>query len=291
MMTATHGSFAFVRVALLVAVTLGLGWTAQAQGVSTAAGPVAAGPPVSATPSQLKGITIQQKLDSQIPLDVHFRDESGRDVTLRQYFDKRPVILSFVYFRCPMLCPQVVQGLARSLAGLTFKAGQQYTILTVSFDPGDKPSDAAEKKKIALAELGQPDAGDAWHFLTGDEASIASLTDAVGFHYRWDPASQQFFHAAGIMLLTPEGTLSRYFYGIQFSSVDLRLGLVEASHNRVGSVADTVLLYCSHYDALTGKYDWVVTRLLSLAGVLTLAILGTLLTVLVRSEPSHPKTP
>jgi len=177
-----------------------------------------------------------------------------------------------------------VPGMSRSLAGLTFKAGRQYTLLTVSFDPGDRPSDAAEKKKIALAELGQPDAGDAWHFLTGDDASIAALTNAVGFVYRWDPASRQFFHAAGIMLLTPDGTLSRYFYGIQFSSVDLRLGLVEASHHRVGSVADTVLLYCSHYDALTGKYDWVATRLLSLAGVLTIAILGTLLTILARPE-------
>jgi protein SCO1/2 len=282
---------AVTRVAWLLGVSLLAAGMAAAEGIGADQGSIVAGAPVTATPSQLKGITIQQKLNSRIPLDLHFRDESGNDVALRQYFDKRPVILSFVYFRCPMLCPQVVEGLARSLAELTFKAGQQYTVLTVSFDPGDTPADAAEKKKIALAKLGDPDAGAAWHFLTGDSASITSLTDAAGFVYRWDPASHQFFHAAGIMLLTPEGTLSRYLYGIQFSSVDLRLGLVEASHNRVGSVADTLLLYCSHYDALTGKYDWMATRLLSLAGVLTLVILGALLTILIRSEPSHSKTP
>ena len=290
-MAPAHRLFAVTRVVLLIGASACFARAAPAQGLAGDQGSVAAATPASVTPPPLKGITIQQKLGNRIPLDLHFRDESGRDVTLRQYFDTRPVILSFVYFRCPMLCPQVVQGLARSLAGLTFKAGRQYTLLTVSFDPGDRPSDAAEKKKIALAELGQPDAGDAWHFLTGDDASIAALTNAVGFVYRWDPASRQFFHAAGIMLLTPEGRLSRYFYGIQFSSVDLRLGLVEASHHRVGSVADTVLLYCSHYDALTGKYDWVATRLLSLAGILTIAILGTLLTILARSEPKHPRTP
>jgi len=247
--------------------------------------PLSAQRPAGATPAALQGITIEQKLDDQIPLDLHFRDEAGRDVALRQYFNDRPVILNFVYFRCAMLCPQVVQGLARSLARLKFRAGRQYTVLSVSFDPADTPHDAAEKKRAALTELGEPEAADGWHFLTGDQAAIRRLTEAAGFVYRWDPASRQYFHAAGIMLLTPQGKLSRYFYGIDFSSVDLRLGLVEASQDRIGSVVDTVLLFCCHYDALTGKYDWIVSRLLSLAGVLTILLLGTLLAVLARSEP------
>jgi protein SCO1/2 len=245
----------------------------------------------AAKPAMLQGITIQQKLNQRIPLDLHFRDENGRDVTLRQYFTDRPVILSFVYFRCPMLCPEVVRGLARSLKQLTFEAGRQYTVLTVSIDPRDAPADAAEKKRAALADLAQPDAADGWHFLTGNQQSISALADAAGFVYRWDPASQQFVHAAGIMVLTPEGTLSRYFYGIDFSAVDLRLGLVEASHERVGSMVDAVLLFCCRYDALTGKYDWVATRLLSLAGLLTVILLGSLLMILARHEPNHPKLP
>jgi protein SCO1/2 len=248
------------------------------------------GPAANAIPAQLKGITIQQKLNTQIPLDLHFRDETGRDVTLRQYFSDRPVILNLVYFRCGMLCPQVVEGLARSLKQLTFAAGKEYAVLTVSFDPGDTPAVAAEKKAMALKQLGHADAANGWHFLTGDEASIKALTEAVGFEYRWDPPTQQFFHAAGIMVLTPEGRLSRYFYGIDFNSVDLRLGLVEASHNHIGSVVDAVLLFCCRFDAASGKYDWMVGRLLSLAGALTILIIGAFLVILARSEPQHPKT-
>jgi protein SCO1/2 len=248
------------------------------------------GPAANAIPAQLKGITIQQKLNTQIPLDLHFRDETGRDVTLRQYFSDRPVILNLVYFRCGMLCPQVVEGLARSLKQLTFAAGKEYAVLTVSFDPGDTPAVAAEKKAMALKQLGHVDAANGWHFLTGDEASIKALTEAVGFEYRWDPPTQQFFHAAGIMVLTPEGRLSRYFYGIDFNSVDLRLGLVEASHNHIGSVVDAVLLFCCRFDAASGKYDWMVGRLLSLAGALTILIIGAFLVILARSEPQHPKT-
>jgi len=261
---------------------------AAAQGVPGQSAPATAGPS-DAIPARLQGITIQQKLNTQIPLDLHFHDETGRDVALRQYFSDRPVILNLVYFRCGMLCPQVVEGLARSLQHLTFQVGKEYTVLTVSFDPGDTPAGAVEKKAIALKELGQSGAAKGWHFLTGDESSIRALTDAVGFVYRWDAASQQFFHAAGIMVLTPEGKLSRYFYGIQFDSADLRLGLVEASHDRIGSVVDAVLLFCCRYDASTGKYDWLAGRLLSLAGLLTLGIMAAFLYVLTRSEPNHPR--
>jgi protein SCO1/2 len=251
---------------------------------------LAAGTPAGVMPAMLKGITIQQKLNTQIPLDLHFRDEDGRDVSLRRYFTNRPVILNLAYFQCAMLCPQVVQGLAQSLKELTFQIGQQYTVLTVSFDPRDTPATAAEKKQVALAELGASRPAEGWHFLTGDQASIQKLTESVGFVYRWDPATQQFFHAAGIMLLTPEGRLSRYFYGIDFNSVDLRLGLVEASHDRVGSAVDAVLLFCCRYDAAAGRYDWLVGRLLTLAGLLTILILGAFLFILARSEPQHSQT-
>ena len=277
------------RLALLALLLVSIAAPAAAQSVPGQSAPGTAGPASNAIPAKLQGITIQQKLNTRIPLDLRFRDETGRDVTLGQYFSTRPVILNLAYFRCAMLCPQVVEGLARSLKQLTFQTGKQYTVLTVSFDPTDTPAIAAEKKAIALKELGQPDAANGWHFLTGDQPAIRALTDAVGFVYRWDPATKQFFHAAGIMLLTPEGRLSRYFYGIQFESVDLRLGLVEASHDRIGSVVDAVLLFCCRYDASSGKYDWLAGRLLSLAGVLTLAIMATFLYVLTRSEPNQPR--
>lgn len=279
-----------VVLAFLIVFSCGFAPALNAQGVPGQTGPADARPASNAVPAMLKGVTIQQKLNTQIPLDLHFRDETGRDVTLRQYFTDRPVILNLVYFQCAMLCPQVVEGLARSLKQLTFQVGSQYTVLTVSFDPRDTPSIAAEKKAIALKHLGESGAANGWHFLTGEASSIRTLTDAVGFVYRWDPGTQQFFHAAGIMLLTPEGKLSRYFYGIDFDSTDLRLGLVEASKNRIGSVVDAVLLFCCRYDASSGKYDWMVGRLLSLAGLLTLVILGTFVVILARSEPSQPKT-
>lgn len=278
------------RLMLLALLLVSIASPGAAQAVPGQEAPATATPAAGTMPAMLKGITIQQKLDTQIPLDLHFRDENGRDVALREYFTNRPVILNFVYFRCGMLCPQVVEGLARSLKQLTFHVGQQYTVLTVSFDPGDTPAVAAEKKAIALKGLGRADAAGGWHFLTGDEAAIRQLTDAVGFVYRWDPATQQFFHAAGIMVLTPEGKLSRYFYGIDFSSADLRLGLVEASNHHIGSVVDAVLLFCCRFDAASGKYDWMVGRLLSLAGALTILIIGTFLFILARSEPNQPKT-
>lgn len=275
------------RLVLLTAVSVCLASSALAQVPSQ--NNTTAGVPAGVMPAALKGITIQQKLNAQIPLDLHFRDEAGRDVVLRQYFTDRPVILNLAYFQCAMLCPQVVKGLAQSLRQQTFQVGQQYTVLTVSFDPRDTPATAAAKKKVALAQLGPAARVDGWHFLTGDQASIQKLTDSVGFAYRWDSATQQFFHAAGIMVLTPEGKLSRYFYGIDFDSIDLRLGLVEASHDRIGSAVDAVLLFCCRYDASTGKYGWLVGRVLSLAGLLTILILVTFLVILARSEPHHPQ--
>jgi protein SCO1/2 len=277
-----------MRLGLLTVVSLCCAssvW-AQVPGQNSAAAGAAAG----AMPALLKGITIQQKLNTPIPLDLPFRDEAGREVSLRQYFTDRPVILTFAYFQCAMLCPQVAQGLAESLKQLPFHVGQEYTVLTVSFDPRDTPATAAKKKTVALAQLGVAARADGWHFLTGDQASIQKLTDSVGFAYRWDSATQQFLHAAGIMVLTPEGKLSRYFYGIDFDSADLRLGLVEASHDRIGSVTDAVLLFCCRYDASTGKYAWLVGRLLSLAGLLTILMLATFIVMLARGEPTDPQT-
>ncbi|HEX5474447.1 MAG TPA: SCO family protein [Vicinamibacterales bacterium] len=275
-----------VRRLICAAIAVGVaGASLEAQGIAGQGGVAPDATAASARPAILQGITIEQKLNTRIPLGLHFRDESGKDVVLRQYFTDRPVILNLVYYNCAMLCPQVVEGLTRSLKKLTFEVGKQYDVLTVSFDPRDTPAASAVKRKMALAKLGQVHAAAGWHFLTGDQQSIRRLTDAVGFVYRWDPRTQQFYHAAGIMILTPDGRLSRYFYGIDFAPTDLRFGLVQASGDRIGTVVDAVLLFCCRYDATAGKYNWLVGRLLGIAGALTVLILGSLLFLMARGGP------
>jgi protein SCO1/2 len=228
--------------------------------------------------------TIEQKLGAQIPLDLPFVDENGHEVTLRHYFHDRPVILNLLYYRCGMLCPEVLQGLTRSLKNVRFDVGKDFDVLSVSFDPRDTPADSREKKQMVLADLGQPTAGSGWHFLTGDTPAIQALTQAVGFSFRWDEATQQFVHAAGIMVLTPDGHVSKYFYGIDFKPIDVRFGLVQASGNHIGTIVDSVLLFCCRYDATAGKYNWLVGRLLSIGGALTLLVLGGLLYKLTREQ-------
>jgi protein SCO1/2 len=242
--------------------------------------------PAQTLPPQLGAVNFEQKLDAQIPLDATFQNEFGQTVKLNDYFHQgKPVILNLVYYDCPMLCTEVLNGLSGTMCMMKFDLGKEYDVLTVSIDPREKPELAAAKKRAYLQRYGHPDAQNYWHFLTGDEKNIRALTDAVGFHYEWDPKMQQYAHATGIVVLTPEGRVSKYFYGVEYSPKDLRLGLVDASQNRIGSVVDQVLLYCYHYDPRTGKYGAVITRVLQLAGAVTVIILGGLLIFLFRHEP------
>jgi protein SCO1/2 len=235
-------------------------------------------------PPVLRDVGFDQRLDAQVPLDLVFRDEAGRDVTLGEYFNGKPVILVLAYYRCPMLCTEVLNGLVRALLDIKFDIGKEFDVLTVSFDPREGPELAAAKKKTYLERYGRPGAEAGWHFLTGQQEPITRLTEAVGFRYTYDPRNDQFAHASGIMVLTPTGKISRYFYDINYSPRDLRLGLVEASENKIGSPVDHVLLFCFHYDPVEGRYGPVIMNFVRLGGVLTMLAIGTLVAVLRRQE-------
>ena len=252
------------------------------------------GNPSTGLPAALQEVRIDQKLDQQLPLDLVFRDESGAPVKLGQYFGKKPVVLAFVYYDCPMLCTQVLNGMVTSFRVLPFQIGNEFDVVTVSFDPRETSALAAAKKKVYvdyLPEKMRAGATGGWHFLTGDEASIAQLTDAVGFRYRWDDATKQFAHASAIMLTTPHGKLSRYFYGVDYPARDLRLGLIESSANKIGSPVDQLLLYCFHYDPATGKYGAAIMRVMRAAGVITvLGILAMMLFLKARQPRVNERT-
>jgi len=235
-------------------------------------------------PPMLREVGIDQKLSAPLPLALSFQDETGRTMQLRQYFGEKPVILAFVYYECPMLCTQVLNGLVESLRTLSFDVGKQFDVITVSFDPGETPKLAAEKKASYLKQYDRAGAEQGWHFLTGDSAAIRQLTSAVGFRYKYDLVTDQFAHASGIMVITPQGKIARYFYGIEYSGRDLRLALVEASQNKIGSPVDVLLLYCFHYDPLTGKYGLVIMNVLRLAGIATVMALGTFMIVMFRRD-------
>ncbi len=236
------------------------------------------------TQGPIDGVTLEQHLDKQLPLDLKFRDETGKQVRLGDYFGDKPVIVNLVYFRCPMLCTQVLNGLLRSMQGVKFTLGEDYHVVSVSIDPRETPQMAAAKKKQYAGNYRRPGADKGWHFLTGDQQSIDKLADAVGFRYRYDELSDQYAHASGIMLATPEGRLSRYFYGIEYPPNDLRLGLVESSENKIGSPVDQILLLCFHYDPRTGKYGLVISRVMQLAGMATALGLGSFLWSMYRLE-------
>jgi protein SCO1 len=240
-------------------------------------------------PPALREVGFDQKLNAQVPLDLVFRDETGQTVRLGDYFHGKPVILVPGYFRCPMLCGQVQNGLIRALLDLQFDVGKDFYVLTVSFDPRETPEMAAAKKQTYLERYGRPGSADGWHFLTGADGEIKRLTDAVGFRYRYDAKHDQYAHAGGIVLLTPTGKVSRYFYDVRFSPRDLRLGLVEASENRIGSLADQVLLFCFHYDPEEGRYGPAVMRLVRLGGVLTMLSIAIFMVVLWRKERRRKK--
>jgi len=222
----------------------------------------------------LQQVGIDQRIGQKIPLDLTFRDETGRSVPLRNYFSKRPVLLTLVYYQCPMLCSEVLNGVVGGLLPMKLNMGRDFDIVTISFDPRDTPVVASEKRETYLRRYGRTGADKGWHFLTGETPAIEALTKTVGFRYAWDSTIQQYAHASGIMVLTPDGRLSRYLYGIEYTPKDLRLALVESSEGKLGSVVDQVVLYCYHYDPATGKYGTVVTNMLRLGGALTLLILG-----------------
>jgi len=239
---------------------------------------------IGVRPELLKDVDIDQKLNNSVPLDLTFRDETGETVKLAQFFGNGPVILSLVYYNCPMLCTQVLNGMERSLKDVPMDIGKQFSVVTVSIDPTERPTLASAKRALYAGLYGRPEATQGWHFLTGDEPQIKQLASAVGFRYAYYPASKQFAHASAIMILTPEGKISRYLYGIQYAARDLRLGLVEASEGKIGTPVDQILLFCYHYDAATGKYSLLISRVLKAAGVFTILVIGFGIFLLARSE-------
>ena len=266
------------KLAFSLALAAALGGVARAQYFT---------PPETKTvaPPGLEGVGIDQRLNEPVPLNLTFKDEQGNAVRLSDYFhDGRPVILNLVYYQCPMLCTEVLNGLTAALKVLRFEPGKQFEIVTLSIDPRETPQLAANKKEMYLKKLGNPDAAKGWHFLTGEQAQIAALAGAVGWRYRYDAKLDQFAHAAGIVLITPEGRIAQYYYGVEYSAKDMRLGIVEASQNKIGSLADQVLLYCYHYDPRTGRYGATITNIIRLAGLATVIVLGSALVLLFRNE-------
>jgi protein SCO1/2 len=231
-------------------------------------------PPAGAMPTLLQDIGLDQKLNERLPLSLEFVDEAGRQVKLGDYFGKRPVILALVYYECPMLCTQVLNGLVSAIGVLNFSVGQEFDVVAVSFDPGETPELARGKKAAYVDRYKRPGSEAGWHFLTGTQHSITQLTRAVGFRYAYNADVDQYAHASGIMVATPEGTLSHYFYGIEYGPRDLRLALIEAADRKIGSPVDQLLLACFHYDPKSGKYSLAIMRFVQGAGLLTLAAMG-----------------
>jgi protein SCO1/2 len=248
-------------------------------------------PPANTRPPKLENVGIEQHLDTQIPPGLVFRDDAGATVKLGDYFGRKPLILNLVYYNCTMLCGEALAGLASAMRLIKFEVGNEFDVVTVSFDPRETPEIAAVKKKDFVGRYGRAGAASGWHFLTGAPESVNALTKAVGFQYQYDPKIDQFAHATAIMVLTPQGRISRYFYGVEFPPKDLRMGLVEASQGKIGNAVDAVLLYCYHYDPETGKYGAIVGNILRLAAAATILILGTFLFILWRLERSLPQRP
>ena len=244
----------------------------------------------SASVNPFADIGLDQRLNAQLPLDLTFTDESGNPVRLREYFGTKPVILSLAYYECPMLCSLVINGVIRTLRTLSFSAGNEFNVLTISFNPKDTPKMAAIKKQTSLQSYNRAGAETGWHFLTGNEATIKQLTQVIGFRYRYDPERKEYAHPSGIMVLTPEGRISRYFYGVEYAPRDVRLGLIEAASGKIGSPVDQLLLLCYHYDPATGKYGVVITRSLRLAGAVTVLGIGTFIILSLRRDRRQKQT-
>ena len=239
----------------------------------------------SGLPKALKEVGIEQKLGEQLPLDAEFKNENGQMVKLGEYFNKeKPVILALVYYECPMLCNEVLNGLTGSLKGISFDAGQEFDVVAISFDTreNDKSGLAQNKKESYLKRYGRENTADGWHFLTGTQDQIDKVTNAVGFNYQWDEQSEQFAHAGGIMVATPDGKLARYFYGIDYAPKDLKFGIMESADGRVGNPAEQLFLYCYHYDPSTGSYGLAILKVLRVAAIFTILGIGGMLFVFWR---------
>jgi protein SCO1/2 len=243
-------------------------------------------PPANTRPPRLENVGIEQRLDAQLPPDLIFRDETGKAVKLGDYFGRKPLILNLVYYNCTMLCGEALAGLSSAMRLIKFDVGNEFDVVTVSFDPRETPEMAAAKKADYVKRYGRAGAAGGWHFLTGQPESINALTKAVGFQYQYDARTNQYAHATAIMVVTPQGRVSRYFYGVDFPPKDLRLGLVEASQGKIGNAVDAVLLYCYHYNPETGKYGAMVSNILRMAGAATILLLGGLLFILWRLDSS-----
>jgi protein SCO1/2 len=267
------------------AAVVGLAFALRAlPAAAQAATPAPENPARDQRPAILRDVGIAQRLGASLPLDAVFKDEDGRAVRLGQYFRTSPVILVLAYYNCPMLCTEVLNGLVGSLKTLSFDVGKEFQVVTVSFDPAERPADASAKKKAYLDVYNRSGAGQGWHFLTGPLASIERITEAVGFRYARDERTGQFAHAAAIYVATPDGRLSRYFYGIDYAPRDLRLGLIEASDRKIGNPVDQLLLYCYHYDPSVGRYGAVVMNMLRVAGAAAVLILAAFVVGMLRRE-------
>jgi protein SCO1/2 len=270
-------------VAAFALLTAG-GARAQYNGVPSNGSLTQGAPAAGIPPALLRNVRFDQKLGATIPADLVFRDETGKVVHLGDYFTDKPVILTLVYYQCPMLCSEVLNGLVSALKVVGLQPGRDFTLVTVSFNPTETPRLAAAKKQSYLQRYQRREAEAAWHFLTGDEPAIKVLTQTVGFQYMWDPSIDQYAHATGVMVVTPARQLAKYFFGIEFSPRDLRLALVEASGNKIGTPVDQVLLYCYHYDPTNGKYGLVVLNVIRLGGIVTVVVLGSFMIVMLRRE-------
>jgi len=272
--------------------------SAVKQHAQMAAGPATAGykqePGVvsSTLPAPLREIGFDQNIDRPLPLDTTFRNEAGATVHLGDYFGKRPVVLVFAYYDCPMLCTMVINGLSSALGVLSLNPGKDFEIVTVSFNPHDTPASATAKKAAYLERYRRPGSAEGWHFLTGDQPQIDRVTKAAGFRYVWDEQTKQYAHPSGVIVATPDGLLAKYLFGIEYGPRDLRLAIVEASQGKVGTAADALLLYCYHYDPMTGRYGLAIMRAVRIAGAATVLAIGTFIVVMVRRERyGAPGTP
>jgi protein SCO1 len=271
----------------MVSVVVAASASAQMTGAPTAGYRQEPGAVASSVPAPLREIGFDQHLDQVLPLDAPFFDERGQTVRLGQYFGPKPVVLAFVYYTCPMLCMQVLNATASTLDVLSLDAGKDFEVVLVGFDPRETPAQAAAKKAEVLQRYKHPNADAGWHFLTGTEASIKTVTAAAGFRYVWDEQTKQFAHPTGIIVVTPDGRPARYLFGIEYGPRDVRFALLEASAGKIGSVADALLLYCYHYDPMTGRYGVYIMRTLRIAGIATVLLIATFIIVMVRREKSQ----
>lgn len=247
---------------------------------------------VGQLPNILQGVNFDQDLGAQVPLDAKFVDSTGNAVALGDYFKKQPVVLILAYYKCPLLCPEVLHGADESFKKISFRIGQQYQVVTLSINPKEGPALAAKEKQTYVSIYGDPAAASGWHFLTGTAPQIKLVADAVGFHFKYIPQLDQYAHAAGIVVLTPEGKVAQYFYGIKYAPEDLRLALVQSSKEKIGSVVDQVLLFCCTYDPDTGKYHAIIARVLAICAALTIVLVGGGLWFLFKMEEKrHPQDP